>query len=139
LASPRPRGREGLTRAGRADEQHAAGDAAAEALELLRIAQEFHDLLQVLLGLVDARHVLEGHAAMGLREELRLRLAEAHGAAGAALHLAREEHPGADEEREGQDVHEKRDEPGVLSESGRAVICTPFCWSFVTSMGSFGA
>jgi hypothetical protein len=33
------------------------------ALELLRIAQELDDLLQVLLGLVDAGHVLEGDAA----------------------------------------------------------------------------
>ena len=28
---------------------------------------------------------------------------------------------------------------GVLSDCGRAVICTPFCCSFVTSIGSFGA
>ena len=67
--------------------RHAARDAAAEALELLRIAQELDDLLQILLGLVDAGDVLEGDAAMRLGEELRLRLAEAHGAAGAALHL----------------------------------------------------
>ena len=105
-------GGQGLTGAGRADEQHAARNAAAEALEFLRIAQELHDLLQVLLGLVDAGDVVEGDAAMRLRQKLRLGLAEAHGPAGAALHLARQEDPGADEERDGQDVHEDRDEPG---------------------------
>ena len=129
-----------LAGAGRADEQHAARNAAAEPLELLRIAQELDDLLQVLLGLVDAGDVVEGDAAMRLGEKLRLRLAEAHGPAGAALHLARQEDPGADEERDGQDVHEQRDEPGrVESDCGRAVIWTPFCCSFVTSIGSFGA
>ena len=105
-------GGQGLTGAGRADEQHAARNAAAEALELLRIAQELDDLLQVLLGLVDAGDVVEGDAAMRLGQKLRLGLAEAHGPAGAALHLARQEDPGADEQRDGQDVHEDRDEPG---------------------------
>ncbi len=28
---------------------------------------------------------------------------------------------------------------GVESDCGRAVICTPFCCSFVTSIGSLGA
>ena len=101
-----------LTGAGRTDEQHAARNAAAEALELLRIAQELDDLLQVFLGLVDARYIVERDAAMRLGEQLRLGLAEAHGPAGAALHLARQEHPGADEQGDRQDVHEERDEPG---------------------------
>jgi hypothetical protein len=53
-----------LAGAGRADQQHALGESSAEALEFLRVAQEFDDLLQVLLGLVDAGDVLEGDAAM---------------------------------------------------------------------------
>ena len=88
-----------LAGAGRADEQHAARNAPAEPLELLRIAQELDDLLEVLLGLVDAGDVLEGDAAMRLGQELGLGLAEAHGPAAAALHLPRQEDPGADEER----------------------------------------
>jgi hypothetical protein len=74
LASPRPHGRSGSCRAGRADEQHAARNAAAEALEFLRIAQELHDLLQVLLGLVDAGDVVEGDAAMRSVRSLALDL-----------------------------------------------------------------
>jgi hypothetical protein len=82
LASPATaRASQRLTGAGRADQQHTARDLAAEALELLRIAQELDDLLQVFLGLVDAGDVLEGHAAMRLGQKLRLRLAEAHGLA----------------------------------------------------------
>jgi hypothetical protein len=48
----------------------------------LRVAQELDDLLQLLLGLVDAGDVLEGHAAMlALGQQLGLGLAEAHRAA----------------------------------------------------------
>ena len=65
-------GEEGLAGTGGADQQHAARNAAAEPLELLRVAQELDDLLEVFLGLVDAGHVVEGDAAMGLGEELGL-------------------------------------------------------------------
>ena len=65
-------GEQRLAGAGRADQQHALRDAAAEALELLRIVQELDDLLQLLLGLVDAGDVVEGDAAMRLGEQLRL-------------------------------------------------------------------
>ena len=67
-----------LAGAGRADQQHAARNPAAEPLELARVAQEFDDLLQILLGLVDAGDVLEGDAAMRLGQQLGARLAEAH-------------------------------------------------------------
>ena len=66
-----------LAGAGRTDQQHAARNLAAEALELARVAQEFDDLLQILLRLVDAGDVLEGDAAMRLGQQLRARLAEA--------------------------------------------------------------
>ncbi len=44
---------------GRADQQRAFGDLAAEAGELLRVAQELDDLFQLFLGLVDAGNVIE--------------------------------------------------------------------------------
>ena len=102
---------QGLAGAGRADQQHAARNPSAEALEFSGIAQEFDDLLQVLLGLVDTRDVLEGDAAMGLRQHLGARLAKAHRLAGAALHLARQEDPHADQRDEGQPGDQQRDEP----------------------------
>jgi hypothetical protein len=100
-----------LAGAGRPDEQHATRNLAAEALELARIAQELNDLLQVLLGLVDTGDVLEGDAAVRLGQKLRARLAESHRLAGAALHLARQEYPDADQRDEGQPRDQERDEP----------------------------
>ncbi len=100
-------GEQRLAGAGRPDEEHAARDAPAEPLELLRVAQELDDLLEVFLGLVDAGDVLEGDAAMGLGEELGLRLAEAERLAAGPLHLAHEEDPdGEDQEhRQPRDQH----------------------------------
>ena len=100
-----------LAGAGRADQQHAARNASAEPLEFAGVAQEFDDLLQVLLGFVDAGDVLERHAAMRFRQHLRARLAKAHRLAGAALHLPRQEDPDADQRNEGQPGDEQRHEP----------------------------
>src|SRR5262249_17124087 len=86
----------------RADQQHPARDAPAEPLEFSRVAQELDDLLQVLLGLVDAGHVLEGDAAVGFGQELGATLAEAERLAARLLNLAREENPHPDERDEGK-------------------------------------
>jgi hypothetical protein len=94
LASPATaRASQRLAGAGRADQQRTARNLAAEPLELLRIAQELDDLLEVLLGFVDAGDILEGHAAMPLGQQLGLGFAKAHGPPRAALHLAHEEDP----------------------------------------------
>ena len=85
---------------------------AAELLEFLRVAEELDDLLQVLLGLIDAGDVVERDAAVPLGEELRLGLAEAHGAAAARLHLAHEEDPDRDQEQHGEPRHEHAEERG---------------------------
>ena len=91
-----------LAGAGRADQQHAARNPSAQPLIFAGIAQELDDLLQVLLGLVDAGDVLEGDAAMRLGQHLGARLAKAHRLAGAALHLPRQEDPDADQRNERQ-------------------------------------
>ena len=102
LASPGDgAGQEGLARPRRAHEQHALGDAAAELLELLGLAQELDDLLQLFLGLVHPGHVLEGDLLLLRGQELGLRLAEGEGLVPPALHLAHEEDPEADEQQEG--------------------------------------
>ena len=87
------------------------GMLAAEPLELAGIAQEFDDLLQVLLGLVDAGDVLEGDAAVRLGQKLGAALAEAQRLAAGALHLARQEDPHADQRDERQPRHQQRHEP----------------------------
>ena len=91
-----------LAGAGRTDQQHAARNPSAEPLIFSGVAQEFDDLLQVLLGLIDAGDVLERHAAMGLGQHLGARLAKAHRLAGAALHLPRQENPHPDQRDERQ-------------------------------------
>mmetsp|Transcript_809 Transcript_809/g.1489 ORF Transcript_809/g.1489 Transcript_809/m.1489 type:complete len:326 (+) Transcript_809:667-1644(+) len=91
-------GQQRLTGARRAHQQRALGDLAAQARELLRIAQELHDFLELLLGLVDTGHVIKRHPAVLLSQELGLGFAEAHRAAfAAALHPVHEENPDADQ------------------------------------------
>jgi hypothetical protein len=102
-------GQQRLAGAGRADQQQAARNAAAELLELVRVLQEVHDFLDLFLGLVAAGHVGKGDGVVVLVEHARLGLAEAEGAAlAAALHLAHEVHPHADQQQHGAPAHEQR-------------------------------
>src|SRR5579871_3057367 len=52
---------EGFPGSGRADEQDAFGNAPAELLELLRLAEKFDDFLELLFGLFHSGNVLERH------------------------------------------------------------------------------
>ena len=104
---------QGLAGARRADQQHAARDPAAELLELLRVLQEVDQLLDLFLGFVATRDVGEGGGVVGLVEHACLRLAEAEGAAlAAALHLAHEVDPDADQQQDrtpgGEDREQER-------------------------------
>ena len=108
LASPAmARASKRLTGAGRADQQRAFRNFAAEALELARVFQELDDLAELFLGFIDAGDILERDAALGFGEQLGFRAAKAHGAAAtAALHLAHEEEPRADQQQHGQDAEQ---------------------------------
>ncbi len=103
-------GRQRLTGSGRTDEQHATRDLAAQALELLRIAQEFDDFLEVLLGFIHAGHIGERHATMRFGEKFGLRLAEAHCAARTTLHLTHEENPHTEDQEDRQPGDQITDE-----------------------------
>ncbi len=105
-------GEQRLAGARRADEQHALGDLAAEALEFLRVLQVLDDLLELLLRFVDAGDVVEGDATDLLRQQARARLAEAHGAPAAALHLPHEEDPHGDQQQHGEPVDEDVEQRG---------------------------
>jgi hypothetical protein len=100
-------GDQGLAGAGRADQQGALGDLAAQALELGRVLEELDDFLQLFLGLVDAGDVVEQHAVLVLGQQPGLGLAKAHGALGAALHLAHEEDPHADQQQDRQHLEQQ--------------------------------
>src|SRR5207302_6151634 len=63
-----------LAGARRAHHQDALRNAAAQARELLWIFQERDDLFDLVLGFLDAGDVLERHAVLVIREQLRLRL-----------------------------------------------------------------
>ena len=112
LARNRPGG-QGLAGARRANEQHAARNAPAKSLEFLGIAQEFDNLLQILLGLVHARHLIEGDAPMGLGQKFRLRFAKAHRLAASPLHLPGQEDPHANEGDQRQSVDQQGHQPGI--------------------------
>ena len=92
-------GEQRLAGARRAHQQHALRNAAAELLEFLRFLEELDDLLQFFFRFIDARDVLERHLLLRARRELRLALAERQRLVAAALHLAHEEQPEADNQQ----------------------------------------
>ena len=96
-----------LAGAGRANQKSALRDLATEALELVGILQEVDDLDEIVLGLFNARDVLEGHPSVTLGQQFRLGLAKPHGLSGPGLHLADEEHPHADQQKHGKPVDQR--------------------------------
>ena len=81
-----------FARAGRADEQRALGQLRADIAVFLRIMQEIDDLLERVLGLVLAGHVVKRLAGLRLDVDLGVGFAEAHGVSAHALaHLAEHE------------------------------------------------
>ena len=69
-------GQQGLARARRAHQQHALRDLPADGQVFARQLEEVHDLLQLLLGLVHAGHVVEGDARLAVRHHVGPRLAQ---------------------------------------------------------------
>ena len=113
--------------------QDALGDLAAELLELRRVLQELDDLAQLFLGLVDAGHVLERDLVLLLRDQPGARLAEGQRLGAAALHLAHEEDPHADEQQH-RDPLQHDGVPRVVS-GGLTSILTPLSLSDLTRSG----
>ena len=104
-----------FTGTGRALKQGTFGDLAAQTAELLRVAQEFHDLFQLFFGFVDARNVVKGHAAMLFGQHLGLGLAKAHRPTfAAALHAVHEIDPYTDQQKDRQQRHQECLETGLL-------------------------
>ena len=106
-------GQQRLARAGRADEQHALRNAAAERGVLLRVLQELDDLLQLLLGLVDARHVGEADLDVVFGEHAVLAAGKRHHAAFGAAHPPEEEAPDREQQQEWDHPAEDFREPAA--------------------------
>ena len=85
-------GQERLARARRAYEQRALGQGGADALVLVGVVEEVHDLPQGVLGLVLPGHVGKGLAGLALDVDFGVALAKLHGVSAHALG----EHPAHD-------------------------------------------
>ena len=97
-----------LSSAGRADQQHAFGNAAAEFLEFFRVAQELDEFLHFILGFLDAGDVLERDLVLIARQHARLRLAEIQRTlAGHADLLAEKEIKHEEEKRDRQKADQR--------------------------------
>ena len=87
-----------LPRPGRPHEEDALGQAPAEPGEAVRVLEKLDDLLELILRLFGARHVLEGHFRGVRRDEFRLGAPELEGAVAASLHRPEEPEPEEDQD-----------------------------------------
>ena len=110
---------EGLAGAGRPDEEHAAGDARTQGVELLGVLQELHDFLELRLGLVDAGHVAERDDGLVAQEHACPALAEAEGLVIGALRLSHHEEDEAADDEQWQDRGQQQAEPRRVGRWGR--------------------
>ena len=106
-------GEQRLAGARRADEQHAFRNPAAQVRVLLRVLQELDDLLELLLGFVDAGHIREAHFHFIVRVNLRFAARERHHPAFRAAHAPEEEAPDGDQEDDRDDPAEQLRQPRV--------------------------
>ena len=107
-----------LARAGRADEQHALRNAAADVRVFLRMLQELDDLHQLFFGFVDAGHIAEAHLHVVFRVDLRAAAGERHDAALGAAHPAEKEAPERHEQEQGNDPAQQLGQPPVHQLAG---------------------
>ena len=99
-------GQQGLAGSGRADQQHALGNASAQLLELLRFAQELDNLLELFLGFIHAGNVFERHLLLLHGEQARPALAERQRFVPASLHLADHDEPQCAQQDERRQVQQ---------------------------------
>ena len=120
-------GDQGLTGARRANQQHALGDACAQSGEALGVPEKLHDLLQLLLLLVGARHIVEGDLLALVGQGAGAGVAEAVGTGAAATAaggaLTQEEHVGKPRHhQDNQQVGQILIPPGALHAHGIVIV-----------------
>src|SRR3990172_6325951 len=109
-------GQQRLAGARGAGQEHALRYTTAQFLKLGRAAQELHELAHFFLGFLDTGDIVERDLVLLFAQHARLALAETHGAAAAhaALHLAHEENPHADEQQQPEPVDEDGQQQRLL-------------------------
>src|SRR6185503_9736681 len=85
---------------GRTDEQYAFWNSSTQHRVLLRVLQEFDDLFEFLLGLIDAGNVGEAHFHVIFREDAVLAARKRHHAAFGPAHPPEEEAPHAEQQHQ---------------------------------------
>src|SRR5690242_18002367 len=103
---------ESFAGSGRADEQNALGNAPAQLLEFLRLAQELDDFAQLFFGLIYAGNIFERNLLLLHAQQPGAALAEAQRLVAAGLHLPDQEEPDGRQQDERPDV-DKNLEPAV--------------------------
>src|SRR5687767_6525911 len=93
---------QGLPRTRRPHQKNALGDSPSEFLEFLGFFQELDDLRQLFLRFLYSGDILESHLLLLARQQARAAFAERKSFVPAALHLAHEENPEADQKDERQ-------------------------------------
>src|ERR1019366_6794615 len=97
---------QGLAGSRRPNQQYALGNASAELLELLRLAQELDNFFQLFLGFIHAGDVFEGHLLLLHGEQSRLALAKRKCLIAATLHLADHDEPQRAQQHEWRQVEQ---------------------------------
>ena len=101
--------------AGGAYQQHTFGNFCPHRGKALGGLQKGHHLLQILLGLLNAGHVIELHSGFGLHREAGFGFAELHrlaGPTGHAVGAAREKYERADQQQGKQEIAEQSEGRG---------------------------
>src|SRR5882724_2828918 len=101
-------GQQSFARTWRSHKQHALRDSSAELLEFLGIFQEFDDFLQLFLGFVSSRDILECGFLLLRREQPCAGLTKTQGFVPASLHLAHEEQTKANKKNEWGSVQQNQ-------------------------------
>ena len=122
-ASPATALARGLAGPGRAEQQHALRDLGAHVLELGGRGEEVLDLLRAPRPLRRGRRHRERDLRLVLADELGARLAEAHHAAAAALHLAEDRQQHQCEQQERQEAELAGSPTGLGLLVGRDLPC----------------
>ena len=132
-------GEQGLTGSGLAHHEYAARDPAAQLLETTGIAQELNQLLHVLFGFLNPRHVGKGRGDLVFTQQLGFTLSKAHRAAAAAcaaLHLPHEEHEHRNNEQD-REASNQQLRPHRLLLGLLALDCYVMCQEVIHQLGVF--